>query len=329
VSRRVISSPLFKQSHYTGSGQFKISRPELHLMGEDEPRRKPSIKVIGVGGAGCNAIADSPFNNIAVCTALEDTRAVRLESRVLVTSEHVDFMKETSFKTVRSIKYEFKDWLEGAVGEPDIAFIFAGLGGDTGSYIAPVVADICKKRAGLCISSVALPFSVEGKDRRCVADCSMTKVYQASDIAITYPNDHLLKMVPNLPLGKAFNVMNRIMMVPLLELEKVLTVGDLEVLRRNFTRSNSCRLGVGTGTGDFGELRALEEAITSPWFDFDRDRVMSALVTISSGEVEEEAVRRVLDELAKRIPYSKIDYAGICDKDLGAKYKVMLVLGIA
>lgn len=306
-----------------------MSGPELHLMGEEEPRKKPSIKVIGVGGAGCNAIADSPFSNIAVCTALENTRAVRLESRILVTAEHIDFMKDTSFKTVRSIKYEFKEWLESALGEPDIAFIFAGLGGETGSYIAPVVADTCKKRAGLCISNVALPFSVEGKDRRCVADLSLAKVCRVSDITITYPNDHLLKMVPNLPLGKAFNVMNRIMMVPLLELEKVLTVGDLEVVRRNFTRSNSCRLGVGTGSGDYGELRALEEAITSPWFDFNKDRVMSALVTISSGEVEEEAVCRVLDELAKMIPYSKIDYAGICDNDLGTKYKVMLVLGIA
>jgi cell division protein FtsZ len=304
-----------------------MSEPELHLMGEDEPRRKPTIKVIGVGGAGCNAITDSPFNNIAVCTALEDTRAVRLESRVLVSPDHIDFMKETPFRTVRSIKYEFKDWLEEAVGEPDIAFVFAGLGGDTGSYIAPVVADVCKKRAGLCISSVALPFSVEGKDRRCVADCCLTKVCEASDITMTYPNDHLLKMVPNLPLGKAFNVMNRIMMVPLLEMEKVLTVGDLEVVRRDFTRSHSCRLGVGTGSGELGELRALEEAITSPWFDFDKDRVMSALVTISSGEVEEGAVRRVLDELSKRIPYARINYAGICDKDLGAKYKVMLVLG--
>jgi cell division protein FtsZ len=306
-----------------------MSGPELHLMGEEEPRRKPSIKVIGVGGAGCNAIADSLFNNIAVCTALEDTRAIKLESRVLVTAEHIDFMKETSFKTVRSIKYEFKEWLESAIGEPDIAFIFAGLGGDTGSYIAPVVADICKKRAGLCVSNVALPFSVEGKDRRCVADCSLTKVCEASDITITYPNNHLLKMVPNLPLGKAFNVMNRIMMMPLLELEKVLTVGDLEFVRRSFTRSNSCRLGVGTGSGEYGELRALEEAITSPWFDFEKDRVMSALVTISSGEVEEEAVCRVLNELAKTMPYSRIDYAGICDKDLGAKYKVMLVLGFA
>jgi hypothetical protein len=84
---------------------------------------------------------------------------------------------------------------------------------------------------------------------------------------------------------------------------------------------------VGTGSGELGELRALDEALSSPWFDFDMDRVMSAMVTISSGEVEEEAVCNVLGELAKRIPYSKINYAGIEDGSLGEKYRVMLVLG--
>jgi len=215
------------------------------------------------------------------------------------------------------------------VSESDLIFVFAGLGGDTGSHVAPVVADICKKTAGLCISCVALPFSVEGRERRCVADCSLTYMYDASDLTITYPNDHLLKTVPNLPMGKAFSVMNRIMMVPPLELEKAITVGDLEPVRRDFIYARCCRLGVGTGVGEFRELRALDEAFTSPWFDFDMDRVMAAIVTISCEEIEEKMVHNVLGDLEKRIPYAKISYACITDKSLGGKVRVMLLLGVS
>ena len=327
VSRRLPPQPFFKKVQCDCEGRFKMNGPEMNSLGVEPPMRRPKIAVIGVGGAGFNVVSDSSHQGIAVCTALEDTRGIRPESRVLVRHEHIEFMKETSFRTVCSIKYEFKDWVERALGEPDLVFLYSGLGGDTGSYIAPVVADICKKKSALCVSNVAIPFSVEGKDRKCLADISLTNVCAASDITITYPNDHLMKMVPNLPLGKAFKVMNRIMMVPLGELEKVLTVGDLEPVRRDFLNSRCCRLGVGTGAGDMGELRALEEALSSPWFDFDGDRVMSALVTISSGNVEEESICNVLCELGKRIPYSKINYAGIGDDSLGTKYKVMLVLG--
>lgn len=304
-----------------------MEEPKIFLLGEREPRRKPKIKVIGVGGAGCNTLVDSPFENIAVCNALEDTRSVRLEKRVVVNSEDIEFMKDTPFRTVRSVKFDLKNRIEAAIGKPDLTFVFAGLGGETGSHIAPIVADVCKKNAGLCISNVALPFSVEGRDRRCAADCSLTNMCIASDITISYHNDHLLEMVPNLPLRKAFNVMNRIMMVPLQEVVKVLTLGDLEPVRKSFTHSHCCRLGLGIGSGEYGELRALDEALSSPWFDFQMEHVMSALVTITSADVEEGAVQNVLKELSKRIPYSRISYGCICDPSMGKKYKVMLILG--
>lgn len=304
-----------------------MEEPEIFFLGEREPRRKPKIKVIGVGGAGCNTLVDSPYENIAICGALEDTREIKLKERVLVSSDDIEFMKDTPFRTVRSIKFGLKNRIEAAVGKPDLTFVFAGLGGETGSHIAPLVADVCKRNAGLSISSVALPFSVEGRDRRCAADCSLTNMCMASDITITYHNDHLLEMVPNLPLRRAFNVMNRIMMVPLQELVKVLVLGDLEPVRKSFTYSHCCRLGLGTGSGEYGELRALDEALSSPWFDFKKERVMSVLATITSADVEERAVENVLKELSKKMPYSRISYGCVCDPSMEKKYKVMLILG--
>jgi len=160
-----------------------------------------------------------------------------------------------------------------------------------------------------------------------VASLALSNMYEASDLTITYPNDHLLQMVPNLPLRKAFSVMNRIMMVPLIQLERVLTMDDLEPLRKVFLDSRSCRLGVGTGSGEQRGALAVEEAFSSPWFDFSTERVVSAIVTVSSGRVEPEMLREVLEDVAFRIPYATIGFSGIEDQSLGEKVKVMVIVG--
>ncbi|MFW5914504.1 MAG: hypothetical protein ACOCSO_01795 [Thermoplasmatota archaeon] len=326
MSRRSFPDPFFKRAVCAGPGTLRMSDPDCHALGRGEPKRKPTIKVVGVGGAGCNALGESPFETLAICTPEEDTRQLRADGRVLLKEEHLEFLRETPPRTVRSIRYELKDQISRVLGEPDLVFLFAGLGGDAGSYAAPMVANLCKKQASLCISSVALPFSVEGKDRQEVALCSVTHITESSDITITYPNDHLLKMVPNLPLRKAFGVMNSIMMAPVMELEKVLTVSDLEQVRKSFIYSQYARLGMGTGKGP---LKAVDDAFTSPWFDFEGERVMSALVTVSMSEVEEDLVKEVLEDLSHRIPYARISHSSIEDPSLEGKIKVMLLLGVA
>jgi len=289
--------------------------------------RRPQIRAVGIGGGGCNAISGAPFDTIAVCTAGDDARLERKIPRVLLTEEQLDFLRNTSFRVIRSISYDLKDRFRALLGEPDIVFIFAGLGGDTGSYLTPVIADVCKKKSALTVSSVTLPFSVEGSDRKDLARRALSSIREVSDLTITYPNDPLLKLVPNLPLRKAFGVMNTIMMDPPIYLGKSLTLEDLETLRKKFG-SRCFRLGVGIGAGDQREIRAVEEAFSSPWFNFPLEMVSSAILLVSSASVREEMIQNVLREVSYRIPSARLAFSGIEDVSLGEKVKVMLILGM-
>jgi len=287
------------------------------------------VKVVGIGGAGCNAIRATAFDSVSVCTAMEDRIRRSNHQRVLLSPEEVEFCRDTPPRALRAVNFDLKDRISSAIGDNDLIYLFTGLGGDTGSHVSPLVADLCRKQSSLCISSVTLPFSVEGKDRQSMAATSLANIRKHSDITITYPNDHLLRMVPNLPLGKALSVMNEIMMVPLNELDMALTVNDLEPLRRRFSMVSYCRLGVGTGSGDRRALLAVDEASESPWFDFDRDRVRSSMVTISGSVVGGELVESVLRDLTHLLPYSQISYACVSRPQLEDRVRVMLLLGVS
>lgn len=325
MSERSSSESRFPGIFRVFNGIEKKSKGRIHILGGGGSRR-PEICAIGIGGGGCNAITGVPFKSIAVCTAGDDARLERGIPRLILTGEQLDFLRSTSFRIIRSISFDLKDRFKDLLGEPDIVFIFAGLGGDTGSYLAPVIADVCKKKSALTISSVTLPFSVEGSDRKDLARRALSNIRKVSDLTIIYPNDHLLKLVPNLPLRKAFGVMNTIMMDPPLYLGKSLTLEDLEPLRRNFS-SRCFSLGVGIGAGVQGEIMAVEEAFSSPWFDFPMEKVSSALLLLSSACVQEEMIENVLNEVSCRIPSARIAFLCMEDVGLGEKVKVMLILG--
>ncbi len=290
---------------------------------------KPSIKLVGVGGAGCNTIANSPFETAAICTPLEETQEKSFNHYIRLKNEEVEFFKETSFRALCSLNFDLKETLSRGIGNRDLIFLFTGLGGDTGSYVSPIVANLCKKQSKLCMTSVALPFSVEGEERKSVADYSLSSIFWASDITVTYPNDQLLKMVPNLPMRKAFQVMNRIMMLPVEELEKALTTRDIEPIRKDFVEVRYGRLGMGTGKGDRRAAIAVNEAFTSPWFDFDESEVKAGVVTISSGKVKKMDIEDVIRNVSQSLPNAKIRYSVTTDDSLGGKMKVMLLLGVA
>jgi len=241
--------------------------PELLPLGSGERKTRPRVKVVGVGGAGCNAVASSCFESISICTAAEHFKRLRTHRRVLLSEEQLLFMRDTAPQTIASIDYDWKDQVRETIGEADMIFLFTGLGGETGSFVTPIVSQICRKLCRMVVASIALPFSVEGSQRRKVAIGGLSHLLGTSDMAITYPNDSLLKIAPNLPLMSAFSVLDNMMMIPPAEMEKVLTVEDIHDLRTSFAGAKQARFGMGVGEGDERELKAVNEAFASPWFE--------------------------------------------------------------
>jgi cell division protein FtsZ len=176
------------------------------------------------------------------------------------------------------------------------------------------------------IVSAALPFSVEGRGRQEVASNTLPEVIDSANLTITYPNDGLLKMTPNLPLRRAFKVMDEIMLIPAMELASVLTRDDITDLRTDLNRSKHMRFGMGQGSGIRREELAVADAFTSPWLEFPLNSVGLAIVVISASEVDTYSVKAVTDHLSVRIPNAKIRYAIKNDPSLVNNLRVMLLL---
>jgi cell division protein FtsZ len=300
--------------------------PELVPLGGGDTRTRPTVKAVGVGGAGCNIVANSPIESVAVCK-LEKSLAHRHDRMCTLTREHVRMFRTTSPQMFSSIGGDLKTGLFGSIGTADLMFLFTGLGGETGSYVTPALANICRKHCRMVIVSAALPFSVEGGERRHVAAQAMEQVIEHSDMVITYSNDCLVRIAPNLPIRKAFSAMDVIMMAAPMELANSLTREDLIPLRSDFSSNKHVRVGIGVGSGMEREAVAVNEAFTSPWFDLELESVKSAMVIVASGTIDEYMIDRVVEDAALRLPNARIRYSSRQDQALGEKVKVVVMLG--
>ncbi len=300
--------------------------PDLVRLSAGQTGTRPRIKVVGVGGAGCNVVAEAPLDSVVVCSHEEGTSG-RIKSRCVLTKEHVRMFKTTSPQMLTAVGGNLKDGLFGGIGEADMMFLFTGLGGETGSSVTPALAHICRRYAKLVVVSAALPFAVEGGERHYLASQAMERLLEHSDMVITYANDSLLKIAPNLPLRKAFSAMDMIMMAPVIELANSLTLDDLHVVRSDFASCKRIRVGIGISGGLDRELHAVEEAFTSPWFDFDLSQVKAALVIVSASYADEKMQEKISRDVSFRLPSARVRYSGRADPGLGEKVRVLVLLG--
>jgi cell division protein FtsZ len=290
-------------------------------------KTRPRVKVVGIGGAGCNIISDSDYEAIAVCKSEESGGPMSVERKCVLTKDHIKLFKTTSPQMFTTIGGTLKSGLFSAIGEADLMFLFTGLGGETGSSVTPALANIARKHCKLVVVSAAMPFSVEGGERRHFASTSMDRVVEHSDLVISYQNDSLLKIAPNLPLRKAFSAMDMIMMAPVIELASTLTLEDLVQVRSDFSSCKHVRCGIGVCGGMDRELKAVSEAFTSPWFDFELANVRTALVIVSADEVDNGMVDKIAKDVAFRVPNARVRYTSREDKALSGKVKTVVLLG--
>jgi cell division protein FtsZ len=286
------------------------------------------MRVIGIGGAGCNTISHMGVEGIAVCSDRKHSAAMRHKRILRLTDNQVKSARSLDPKYATTLNLEWLEQLKEHVERPDIVFIFVGLGGETGSYVSPLIASICQKIARLVVVSASEPFSVEGTDRRTVAQEGRLRLQSSCDIPIIYSNDPLLKMVPNLPIRKAFNVMDQIMLSPVYEMIDVLTHEDVKGVRDDFRGCTKVRLGVGYGGSGMQRVSvAVEDAFTSPWFDSPTDLAMSAVLVVNSSQADPYLLDDVMKDVSSRLPRAKIRYSSRVDPALENRIKVTVLVG--
>ena len=248
-----------------------MSGEPMHRLGVDagQPKR-PTMTIVGCGGAGCNTLARasdrglSLGHHVATNTDAAHLLSTRAHRKVLLGRQTTRGLGANMDMALgeRACR-EAQESLDEAMAEADIVVILSGLGGGTGSGAAPVVAERARRRGSLAISLSTLPFSVEGTNRRNNAEVGRASLSLASDISVVIPNDHLLEAFPSLSLLEAFRAADEALLEPVKLLRRLLTEADLPVLHRVFRGAGASHLGRGESNRRRGYSKALDDALAT------------------------------------------------------------------
>ena len=223
----------------------------LKFVIQEEAAPKTRIRVFGVGGGGCNAVArmlNEGLTGVEFCVLNTDVQALSaspVPNQLAIGSKVTNGLGAGSDPSVgRQAALEdtekIIDMLEGA----DMVFVTAGLGGGTGTGAAPVVASLAKELGALTVAVVTKPFAFEGPKRRKQADLGLSELASVVDTVITIPNDQLLDLVPKgTSFFEAFRVADDVLRQAVQGISDIITTPGL--INRDFSDIRSIMLGMG------------------------------------------------------------------------------------
>ena len=271
-----------------------MSHDGIHRMGQgaDRPDR-PSMTVVGCGGAGCNTLARASErgwnlgNHVAVNTDAQHLLSTKADKKILIGRQTTGGRGTNMDIAVgEQACRENQEQLHGVLAETDIVIILAGLGGGTGSGAAPVMAKMARKRGSLAISLSTLPFSVEGSTRRDNAMVSQANLAQHADLSMVVPNDMMLESSSDLSLLEAFAMADESLLEPIRLLRRLMTREDMPWVRTALNDAGAAHLGRGESDRSRGYAKALDRALASIFPPIGPNTCSRALVMFHAGRDE-------------------------------------------
>lgn len=263
----------------------------IHRLGSQEryPGR-PTITILGCGGAGCNILARATDrgwalgHHVAVNTDAQHLLSTCADSKVLLgrtTTRGRGANNDVALGEAAC--HESRSHLETLVAETDIVVILAGQGGGTGSGAAPVLADLARRGGSMTISLSTVPFSVEGSVRRDNAIIGLTNLSRSSDVSLVLPNDRLLDGSPSLSLIEAFKAADEALLEPVRLLQRLMTHEDLARLRTALHDAGEAHMGRGESNRRRGYGMAVEDAMANIYPPVGARECGRALVLLHAG----------------------------------------------
>jgi cell division protein FtsZ len=245
---------------------------------EAQPRkRSASIKVIGVGGAGGNAVnrmIAADLSGVEFMTANTDLQALeqsRAPVKLQLGPDRTRGLGSGGDPAVgRASAEEDESLLSEAMEHADMVFITAGMGGGTGTGAGPVVARLARQTGALTVAVVSKPFTFEGRRRQRQAEEGLDELRQEVDTLIVIPNERLLSVVArDMPLTEAFAVADEVLLKATKGISDLVTVPGLVNLDFADVRSimhgqGNALMGTGRASGADRATAAARQAIASP-----------------------------------------------------------------
>ena len=256
-----------------------------------------SIKVIGVGGGGQNAVnrmIDEGIQGVEFVSVNTDSQALMLSAapvRLRIGDKLTKGLgsggnPEIGQRAAEESREEIGELVKGA----DMVFVTAGMGGGTGSGAAPVIARVARDQGALTIGVVTRPFSFEGAHRRRTAENSLKELSENVDTLIVIPNDRLLQVVDKkLGINQAFRAADDVLRQGIQGISELITIPGLVNLDFADVRSvmldgGAALMSVGRAGGENRAKDAANQAIHSALLDISIEGARSILFNIKGGE---------------------------------------------
>ncbi len=298
------------------------------------------IKVIGIGGGGCNTLSRmreigiKGGEMIAINTDAQDLLYANADYKILIGKELTQGLGAGSNpkmgeEAAKESESEIKKRLAGC----DMIFITCGLGGGTGTGAAPIVADIAKKQGALVIGIVTMPFTIEGKKRIENAMYGLERMESIADTLIVIPNDKLLEIAPELPLHTAFKVADEILTNSVKGITELVTKAglvnlDFADIKAVMKDGGVSLIGMGESDTDERATAAVEKALQNPLLDVDISQATGALVNIIGGpDLSLDEARKIIEHIGNKLSEdARMIWGAQISEDMEKAIRVMVIV---
>ena len=305
-----------------------------------EKDKMPKIKVIGVGGAGNNAINRMIEDNVSGVSFY----MMNTETGTLKRSRTSNIL-QIGVQTTRGLgaganelvgeraaienKEEIKQILQGA----DLVFITAGMGGGTGTGAAPIVAEIAKEMGILTIGIVTKPFLFEGKARKLRADKGTERLRNNVDDLIVVLNDNLLKVTDTkITLDKAFSLADDVLEQGITSITDLLTsIGEVNIdfadIKTTMSYNGKAYMGIGRASGEKKIEEAVRQAIENPLTESKIDGAKGVIFNVKGDEslslIEINSAIGLINE--KISDDANVIFGTVIDNNMGEEVSVTVI----
>ncbi|WP_381415020.1 cell division protein FtsZ [Spiroplasma endosymbiont of Anurida maritima] len=254
-----------------------------------------SIKVIGVGGAGNNAInrmIENGVQGVEFIVANTDAQVVsvsKAKTKLVLGKEITKGLGAGANPDVgRQAAIESSDQIKEILNGADMVFIAAGMGGGTGTGAAPIIASIARDLGALTVGIVTTPFMFEGRARNSYAIQGVDELKNHVDSLIIISNDRLLKVIGAIPMNEAFKEADNILRQGVQTITDLIAVpalinldfADVKTVMKN---KGNALFGIGIGKGEDKAIEAANRAVISPLLDASIRGAKDAIINVTGG----------------------------------------------
>ncbi len=331
--------------------QTVMFEEELKELQQEQERREammsrsysdglPPIKVVGVGGGGCNAVNRMIAEQIpgvqfvAVNTDAQALQQSPAEVKIRVGDKLTKGLGVGGDpgRGLRAAE-ESRDELLEAVRGCEMVFVTAGMGGGTGTGASPLVAEVAKEAGALTIGVVTKPFSFEGAKRRAQAEEGIQRLQDKVDTLIVIPNDRLLTICDEkATVEDAFRTADDILLQGIRGISEIITLpGEINLdfadVRKIMSEAGPALMAIGRASGANRAADAAQMAISSPLLEVSIDGARGVLFNITGGKNlglhEINAAAQVIYDVVD--PGAEIIFGTAIDSKLGDEVQITLI----